>query len=90
MYLYLMCVQVDTADGAQPSSSRSGPSTLPTNASPGREVSKYGFVAAAIREISVGLCPRNYQMYRASLGLLVGVSGHGFREGAAHPTEEVL
>jgi hypothetical protein len=28
-------------------------------------------------------------MYRASLGLHAGVSGHGFREGAAHPTEEV-
>jgi hypothetical protein len=40
-------------------------------------VSKSGFVAAAIREISVGLCWGNYQMYRASLGLLVGVSGRG-------------
>jgi hypothetical protein len=56
----------------------------------GRKVSKSGFVASAIREISVGLCRGDYQMYRASLGLLVGVSGRGFREGAAHPTEEVL
>jgi hypothetical protein len=56
----------------------------------GRKVSMSGFVAAAIREISVGLCRGNYQMYRASLGLLAGVSGRGFREGAAHPTEEVL
>jgi hypothetical protein len=56
----------------------------------GRKVSKSGFVAAAIREISVGLCRGNYQMYRASLGLLAGVSGRGFSEGAAHPTEEVL
>jgi hypothetical protein len=56
----------------------------------GRKVSKSGFVASAIREISVGLCRGNYQMYRASLGLLVGVSGRGFREGAAHPAEEVL
>jgi hypothetical protein len=55
----------------------------------GRKVSKSGFVAAAIRELSVGLCRGNYQLYRASLCLLAGVSGHGFREGAAHPTEEV-
>jgi hypothetical protein len=55
----------------------------------GRKVSKSGFVAAAIRELSVGLCRGNYQMYRASLGLLAGVSGRGFREGAAHPTKEV-
>jgi hypothetical protein len=53
----------------------------------GRMVSKSGFVAAAIRELSVGLCRGNYQMYGASLGLLAGVSGRGFREGAAHPTE---
>jgi hypothetical protein len=56
----------------------------------GRKVSKSGFVASAIREISVGLCRGDYQKYKASLGLLVGVSGRGFREGAAHPTEEVL
>jgi hypothetical protein len=55
----------------------------------GRKVSKSGFVAAAIRELSVGLCRGNYQMYRSSLGLLARVSGRGFREGAAHPTEEV-
>jgi hypothetical protein len=30
----------------------------------GRKVSKSGFVASAIREISVGLCRGNYQMYR--------------------------
>jgi hypothetical protein len=55
-----------------------------------RKVSKSGFVAAAIRELSVvWLCRGSYQMYRASLGLLAGVSGHGVREGAAHPTEEV-
>jgi hypothetical protein len=29
-------------------------------------------------------------MYRASLGMRAGVSGCGFREGAAQPTEEVL
>jgi hypothetical protein len=40
-------------------------------------------------ELSVGLCWGNYQMYRASLGLLAGVFGPGFREGAAYPTEEV-
>jgi hypothetical protein len=53
-----------------------------------RKVSKSGFVAAAIRELSVGLCRGNYQMYRASLGLRAGVSGRGFREGAAHPKED--
>jgi hypothetical protein len=55
----------------------------------GRQVRKPGSVAAAIRELSVGLCRGKYQMYRASLGLLAGVSSRGFREGAAHPTEEV-
>jgi hypothetical protein len=28
-------------------------------------------------------------MYRASLGMLAGVSGHGLHEGAARPLEEV-
>jgi hypothetical protein len=55
----------------------------------GHKVSKSGLVAAAICELSV-LCRGTYQMYRASLGLLAGVSGRGFREGAAQPTEEVL
>jgi hypothetical protein len=55
----------------------------------GPKISKSGFVVAAIRELSVGVCQGNYQMYRASLGLLAGVSGRGFLEGAAHPTEEV-
>jgi hypothetical protein len=55
----------------------------------GHKVSKSGFVAAAIRELSVGLCRGNYQMYRALLGLLAGVSRRGFREGAAHSTEEL-
>jgi hypothetical protein len=32
----------------------------------GRKISKSGFVAAAIRELSVGVCQGNYQMYRAS------------------------
>jgi hypothetical protein len=56
----------------------------------GRKVSKSGFVAASIREISVGLCWGNYHMYRASLGLLAGVYSRGICEGAAHPTEEAL
>jgi hypothetical protein len=56
----------------------------------GRKVSKSGFVAAAIRELSVGLCRAIYQMYRASLGLVAGVSSCGFLEGAAHPTEGAL
>jgi hypothetical protein len=33
-----------------------------------RKVSKSGFVAAAIRELSVGLCLGSYQMYTTSLG----------------------
>jgi hypothetical protein len=55
----------------------------------GRKVRKSGFVAAAIRELSAGLCRGHYQMYRASLGLLAGVSSRGCLEGAAHHTEEV-
>jgi RNA 3'-terminal phosphate cyclase len=56
----------------------------------GHKVIKPCFVSAAIRELSVGSCSGNNQMYRASLYLLAGVSGHGFREGAGRPTEEVL
>jgi hypothetical protein len=43
----------------------------------------------AIRELSVVLRRGNYQMYRTLLGLLAGVSEHGFCEGAALPTDEV-
>jgi hypothetical protein len=41
------------------------------------KVNKSGFVAAAIRELSVRLCRSKYQMYRAALGLLAEVSGRG-------------
>jgi hypothetical protein len=55
----------------------------------GHKVSKSGFVAAAIQELSAWLCRGNYQMYRALLGLLAGVSRRGFRERAAHSSEEL-
>jgi hypothetical protein len=44
----------------------------------GWKVSKSGFVAAAIRELSVRLCRRSNQMQR-SLGLLTGVTRRGLR-----------
>jgi hypothetical protein len=51
---------------------------------------KSSFVAAAIWGLCAGLCCRNYQMYRTLLNFLVGVTGRGFRAGAACPTDEVL
>jgi hypothetical protein len=56
----------------------------------GRRVSKSGFVASAIRELSVGLCRGNDYMYRAAWGLLAQVTGQGFRAGADRPTDEVV
>jgi hypothetical protein len=56
----------------------------------GRGVSKSGFVATAIRELSVGLCRGNCYTYRAAWGLLAQVTGHGFCAGADRPTDEVV
>jgi hypothetical protein len=53
------------------------------------DVSKSGFVAAAPRELSVGLYKGDYLMHRVSLGVLAGVSGRGFRPGADRPVEVV-
>jgi hypothetical protein len=39
------------------------------------DMSKSGFVAAALRELSVGLCKGNYLMHRSLLGVLAGVAG---------------
>jgi hypothetical protein len=50
------------------------------------DVSKSGFVAAALQELSVGLCKGNYLMHRASLA---GVAGRGFGPGADRPVEDV-
>jgi hypothetical protein len=55
----------------------------------GGDVSKSGFVAAALQELSVGLCKGNYLMHRASQGGLAGVAGQGFRPGADRPVEDV-
>jgi hypothetical protein len=55
-----------------------------------RGVSKSGFAASAIRELSVGLCRGSYYMYRAVWGLLAQVTGHGFCAGAGRPTDEVV
>jgi hypothetical protein len=46
--------------------------------------------AAALRELSVGLCRGNFLMYRASGGMFARVSGRGFRAGLAVPTDEVI
>jgi hypothetical protein len=35
------------------------------------------------------LCKGNYLMHRASLGVLAGVAGRGFRPGADRPVEDV-
>jgi hypothetical protein len=55
----------------------------------GGDVSKSGFVAAALRELSAGLCKGNYLMHRAVLGWLAGVSRRGFCPGADLPVEDV-
>jgi hypothetical protein len=39
------------------------------------DMSKSGFVAAALRELSEGLCKGNYLMHRSLLGVLAGVAG---------------
>jgi hypothetical protein len=43
------------------------------------DVSKSGFVTAALRELSGGLCKASYLMHRASLGVLAGVASQGCR-----------
>jgi hypothetical protein len=55
----------------------------------GGDVSKSGFVAVALQELSVGLCKGNYLMHRASLGVLAGVAGLGFCPRADRPVEDV-
>jgi hypothetical protein len=62
---------------------------LGAEAMAGGDVSKSGFVAAALQELSVGLCKGNYLMHRASLGVLAGVAGRGLRPGADRPVEDV-
>jgi hypothetical protein len=52
-------------------------------------VSTSGFVAAALQVLSVGLLNGNSLMHRASLGVLAGVAGWGFRPGADRPVEDV-
>jgi hypothetical protein len=48
-------------------------------------------MAAALRELCIGLCKGNYLMHRASLGGLAGVAiaGWGFHPGADRPVEDV-
>jgi hypothetical protein len=55
----------------------------------GRSVSKSGFVASAIRELSVGMCCGTFQMYRLGLELLAGVAARRYRQGIAVPTEDL-
>jgi hypothetical protein len=52
-------------------------------------VSKSGFVAGAIRELSVGMCRGNFYVYRDGFGLPAGDLGRGFSPGLARPTDEV-
>jgi hypothetical protein len=56
----------------------------------GHGVRKSGFVASAIRELSLGLCRGNYYMYRAAWGLLAQVTWHGFRAGADRLPDAVV
>jgi hypothetical protein len=51
------------------------------------DVHKSGFVAAALRELCVGLCMGHYLMNGASLGVLAGVAGRGFRPGSDRSME---
>jgi hypothetical protein len=55
-----------------------------------RQCGKAHFVSWTLRELSIGLCKGNFHMYRASLGLLAGVTGRGLRLGAAFPMEELV
>ena len=50
---------------------------------------KDGFVANALRELSVGLCRGNCVLYKRSLYALARVSGTAFRAGADIPTSEI-
>jgi hypothetical protein len=53
------------------------------------DVSKSGFVTAALRERSGGLCKASYLMHRASLGVLAGVVSQGCLPGADRPVKDV-
>jgi hypothetical protein len=44
-------------------------------------VSKFGHIAVAVRELRVGLWKGNPLMHRASLGVLATAAGRGFRQG---------
>jgi hypothetical protein len=48
-----------------------------------------GFVAGALRELSIGLIRGNYFMY-ACVGALARVTGQSFRTGMTVPTDEPL
>jgi hypothetical protein len=56
----------------------------------GRQCRKAQFLSWTLQELGVGLRRGNFHMYRASLGLLAGVTGRGLRPGAAVPMEEVV
>ncbi len=50
---------------------------------------KDGFVAHALRELSIGLCKGNAVLYKRSMYALARVSGDAFRAGMDNPTAEV-
>ena len=50
---------------------------------------KDGFVAHALRELSIGLCKGNAVLYKRSMYALARVSGNEFRAGMDYPMAEV-
>jgi hypothetical protein len=50
-------------------------------------VTRASFGNGALRELSVGLCRRNFYAYRASVGMLARSSGASFRAGMHVPID---
>ena len=64
-------------------------STLADGAAASGKVDRAGFVAGALRELSVALCKGNGLMFRDCVNGLARASGHTFRNGAAVPSADV-
>ena len=65
-------------------------SRLADIASEGGKVTKAGFIASALKEMSVGLCRGNGMMLAAGRKVLVGVTGRDVQNGAVEATDELL
>ncbi len=63
--------------------------TLASTAAEGGTVRKDHFVSNALRELSVGLCRGNAEVYRRSMTALARASGNAFRAGMTVATAEV-